>query len=351
VKSSFTSSFEEIYGVKRLLAKIALLTCLVTATLLFPFYTTFPYKHSLSLVINKLALVKNSPSPKIIFVGGSGTYSGLDSRWICAEIKSPVVNMGIYAGIGVLPLLHLIEPYLKANDVVVIIPEYGLIHSDLLNTDKTRKWLLSASPLASLGRYYSLSSASLRNLLCDLAELSTSKLGALPQTLLSRSFEGYYKSEKVMDQFGDMTDQAQFDKLPSDKLLDRGIVYSRKPIDPEAIRALNTFAQSAGRSGCKVFFIFAAFPEEEYKLNRDYFDAIYRQIQLEVNIPILGAPHDFLYPYQYFQDSVNHLSAEGKTLRTRKVLELLNPKLPKGSSTNPALANWVRECGMDQSIF
>jgi len=319
---------------RRLVLKIGLLSFLVMATLLFPFYTRFPYSHAVSLLINKLSMLQESPSPKIVFVGGSGTYSGLDSQLVHAELHCPVTNMAVYAGHGVLPILHLIEPHLKAKDVVVIIPEYGLIHAGLNNTDKTRKWLLAASPLSSLGKYYSFSPTGLKDLLSDLAELSTSKLSVLPQTFFTASPEGYYKWRRVMDQFGDMTEQAQFDKLPPEKLLDRGTAYWHKPLAAEAIDELNSFAQSAARVGAKVFWIFAAFPEQDYEMNREHFDAIYRQLEAELKIPILGTPYDFLYPYQYFQDSVNHLSAEGKTLRTAKIIELLKANLPYRCASN-----------------
>lgn len=314
-------------GMKRLLVKIGWLSLLVIVTLLFPFYTRFPYSHAVSLLLNKLTLLKETSSPKIIFVGGSGTYSGLDSQLVHNELHCSVANMAVYSGHGILPVLHLIEPYLKPRDVVVIIPEYGLIHAGLNNTEKTRKWLLAASPLPSLSRYYTLSPAGLKDLLSDLAELATSKLTVLPQSLFNKSPEGYYKWQKVMDQFGDMTDRAQFDKLPPEKLLDRGIAYWHKPVEAKAIDELNSFAQSASRSGAKVFFVFAAFPEKDYEMNREHFDAIYRQLESELKIPILGTPYDFLYPYQCFQDSVNHLSAEGKMMRTQKIIELLKANL------------------------
>ncbi|MDY0040964.1 MAG: hypothetical protein RBS57_11700 [Desulforhabdus sp.] len=318
---------------KRLLAKLALLACLVTATLMFPFYTQLPYSHSLSLIINKLDLVRNTPSPKVVFVGGSGTYSGLDSKLVHKEMKCSAVNMAVYAGFGVLPILPLIEPFLRAGDVVVIVPEYGLIHSGLKNTEKSRKWLLAASPLSALDRYYPRSAEGLRYLLIDLADLSTSKLSILPQSLFGTS-KGYHKSKRVMNEFGDMTGEAQFEDLPSDKLLDRGIAYAQKPVDANVIKELNRFTQSAARVGCRVFFVFAAFPEGEYEMNRAAFDALYSQLRAELGIPVLGTPYDFLYPYEYFQDSVNHLSAQGKTLRTRKMIELLKPRL----ADNPNLA-------------
>lgn len=313
---------------QRLLLKIGLLGLLVAATLLFPFYAKLPYGHAVSLLINKLTLLQETPSPKIVFVGGSGTYSGLDSQMVHDALHCPVVNVAIYAGLGILPILRLIEPHLETQDIVVIIPEYGLLHSGLNNTEKTRKWLLAASPLSSLGRYYTFSPAGLKDLLSDLTGLAASKLTALPQSLFAKTSEGYYKSQKVMDPFGGMTDRAQFDKVPPEKLQDRGMVYWHKPIEAEAVDELNAFAQSATRLGVMVFWVFAAFPEKDYEINHELFDAFYRQLETELKIPILGTPYDFLYPYQYFQDSVNHLSAEGKNLRTQKVIKLLQAKIP-----------------------
>lgn len=37
----------------------------------------------------------------------------------------------------------------------------------------------------------------------------------------------------------------------------------------------------------------------------------------------LGTPEDFIYPYENFLDTVNQLDEKGKTLRTKRIIDLL----------------------------
>jgi len=76
-------------------------------------------------LIDKFDNLKTEKSPKIVLVGGSNLAFGMDSEAISNYYNMPVVNMGIHAGIGLRFLLEWIKPYLKKNDILIIIPEYS----------------------------------------------------------------------------------------------------------------------------------------------------------------------------------------------------------------------------------
>lgn len=74
---------------------------------------------------DKRELLKSARSPKIVFVGGSNLSFGLDSRRISKEFQMAVVNMGIHANIGLKYMMNDVLPYVKKNDIVVMVPEYS----------------------------------------------------------------------------------------------------------------------------------------------------------------------------------------------------------------------------------
>ena len=72
----------------------------------------------------KVELLKNTPSPRIILVGGSGVAFGEDSALMERELPGySVVNFGMYAALGTMVMLDLSKPYIRERDIVILIPE------------------------------------------------------------------------------------------------------------------------------------------------------------------------------------------------------------------------------------
>jgi hypothetical protein len=83
------------------------------------------YKFAL---IDKFENLKTEKSSKIVLIGGSGLAFGMDSKTISEYYNMPVINMGLHGGIGLRFFLKGIRPYMKKNDILLIIPEYGYFY-------------------------------------------------------------------------------------------------------------------------------------------------------------------------------------------------------------------------------
>ncbi len=136
---------------KRLLINIVLLVLLVLALVCVVFLLPLPYSHNLSTMVNKRDLLKEGRRDRVVFVGGSGLFDGLDSRMIEERLGRPVVNMGLYYGFAITPLLREITPYLRSGDTVVIVPEYGIVWDT--PDDQARKWVFALAPVRNLALY------------------------------------------------------------------------------------------------------------------------------------------------------------------------------------------------------
>lgn len=310
---------------KTIFLKLALLAIMVGSSLFTLFLLPLSYDESLSLIINKISILDQSSSPRVIVVGGSGCYSGFESPLVHQEMGFNVVNLGLYAGFGVLPLLDIISPRMRPQDIVLIIPEYGIIESGFINDEKTRKWLLAVDPAGKLKSYFQ-SRKEFINLFRDLSELIQSKLSVLPKSLLGGTPPGFVRARKVINQYGDLTDSGAFHRVSIGSLEGKGHLMSFRFSD-DPLEKMNAFSRLVGRRGGKIFFIFPAFPLEEYKLNEGEIVSVFHRIQNNLQFPILGEPTDFLYHNLNFLDTTNHLDAEGKRRRTQRVIELLKTAL------------------------
>ena len=72
-------------------------------------------------------LTQNTSKPRLIIMGGSGTFFGIDSELMEQRLKMTVINAGMHAGLGLNVTLDLFEEYIQPGDQILLIPEYGLL--------------------------------------------------------------------------------------------------------------------------------------------------------------------------------------------------------------------------------
>jgi len=315
---------------KRLLTKTVVLASLVVGLMLVVFLLPIPYNHDLSAILNKRDLLKDGPGGRIIFVGGSGLYSALDSPLIEQRLGRPVRNIGLWAGFGITPVLREIGPYLHAGDVVIVIPEYGLTYDRYL--DVSRKWIFALAPARNLMPLYGNFPAGLKAFVLDFIGLVRSKFEALPfairEAVRNRRLSifargGYVQYRTFFNGNGDSF--RIFPAATSPELIrQRGEDYfSIQEYRDQSLTALNDFCRDEAGQGVRTALMFPAYPDEEYRKFRAGLLQYEQRLRNELLCPIIGNPEDFLYPYGLFTDTIHHLGIEGRRMRTERVIALL----------------------------
>jgi len=136
----------------KFIVRAGILCALIMGTSIMVYALPTPYRNDLAAILNKRDLLKNPSERRIIFLGGSG-LQGLDSLMIQQRCRGcRVVNMGLYAGFGITKLLDTARPYLRRDDILVIIPEYSVILDSY--DDHARKWILALDPCRNLTKLY-----------------------------------------------------------------------------------------------------------------------------------------------------------------------------------------------------
>ncbi len=323
---SSTSSSERRVGsdVIKLLGRLALLTALVLGSMAFFFWGPLPYKHQLAMLIDKRVLLDATPAPRVILVGGSNLMFGVDSAVLEDALGLPVVNMGVFGGLGLLAPLDVILPHVQPGDTVVLVPEYEMLFTGLAPFDKDYyRWFLAVDPRAAWRFYYSRQKPQV--LLADFLMLMRDKLGALFVIPFkgnhSLAGNGYLRYEQVVNRFGDGSEEIR--PAAPDQLAGRNNVYRADAFKPEIVAQLNDVTARFKARGVRVLLTFGVFPESEYTLNQKIIDATAGQLRDDGTFQVVGSPRDFLYPYSEFSDSVNHLRPAARTLRTQRLAVIL----------------------------
>src|SRR5512138_1550398 len=85
----------------------------------------------IAAIQDKEALLLNTKSPRIIFVGGSNLAFGIDSKRVEEELGLSVINFGLHADLGMETSLNFIEKHAAPGDIIVLVPEYEYFEDSL----------------------------------------------------------------------------------------------------------------------------------------------------------------------------------------------------------------------------
>lgn len=277
-------------------------------------------------IIHKKMLLASAPSPRIIFVGGSGVAFSLDTALVGSSTNLYPVNLGMYATLGLDNLLRQADEGTRKGDTVVIIPEYrlledidsfrgvqllGLIQADIhfaryLGNKRDIASMLGALPLW-----------------CEQQIEETSS--RLHHYLLSTQDETMHRMvyrESNFNSYGDMLGHLQF-ATQSERVWKEAKLAGH--VSPSVTKSLTEFIESAKKKGFTVRFSWPAFSRSSYEENSMAIDQLSSDIKIIFGKDnVLGEPSDFVWSDNNFFDSVYHLLASARAEHSHKIARLLN---------------------------
>lgn len=124
--------------------------------------------------------------------------------------------------------------------------------------------------------------------------------------------------DKRSNRHGDLLQNWEY--FPTEKLAGYGGILPSRKIRESLFRDLNDFAAYTLGRKAEVFMTFSSFPEPEYKRNMQTIEDMVRECHERLQLKILGTPEDFLFPYNYFSNSIYHLRFEGRDIRTATLI-------------------------------
>jgi hypothetical protein len=128
-------------------------------------------------------LITTQGQPRIIILGGSGTFFGIDSEILEKNLDLTVVNAGVHAGLGLNTTLNLFIQEIKPGDQVILISEYGMLVnssgvgelSSTLAGAISRPTLGARTPLQALEQGFAAGRPGLRSIAFTLNKLTGSQ--------------------------------------------------------------------------------------------------------------------------------------------------------------------------------
>lgn len=298
---------------KILLSTIPILVILVSLILLPT--TPRASKSLLMAAIRKDSLLKNSPAPRIIFVGGSNTSFGLDSEKIKDSLKLNPINTGIHASIGIKHMIDNTSLYIKKGDIIILIPEYTHYNRDInygsvelmrtvFDTDISKIKLLSYKQILNIIPFlpkYTFNKLKIKNY--------TDTIFRENDVYLARSF----------NQYGDAYAHWNFE---STKVKPYPKPENLK-VWTNVIKYIEDFNDEIKAKGATLYISYPCLQARTFDNNRELIYMIEKEIE-KTGIQIIGTPERYKFPDSLLFDTPYHLIKKGVDIRTNYFIEDFN---------------------------
>ncbi|HEY8166197.1 MAG TPA: hypothetical protein VIF83_11645 [Gemmatimonadaceae bacterium] len=282
----------------------------------------------LAAVLEKDRLIRRTPSPKVILVGGSNLAFGVDSKQLQDSLGLHVINMGLYAKLGLRYMLAQVKPYVQKGDVVIVSPEYDQFYGNYADGDQTLNTALLYTPsdrLRDFIKSYSVIDVVLRPRV-ENARRSFLMAAADAFGVKNRYFPpdtNPVYNRRSFNEYGDMVAHLTREGKNPDSIY-VGPIGTKKELNLHTVDLLEDIARHSRARGAHAYFMYPSYIDRAYSLNSAAIDSLARVITRRVRMTIVGSPRDFVYPSSWFFDTRYHLTAAGRQHRTREMIRLLS---------------------------
>jgi hypothetical protein len=253
---------------------------------------------------------------KIVLVGGSNIAYGLDSAKIHQATGAHVVNMGMNGYLGVRFMLEEVKASLKSPDLVVIALEYDSFYKSVDGTGSDLLMISKNHP-SSLSH---LSWSQRLEVLKAVPYVGQQKMLRLVRERVQRrkvKLIDKVETASGFNEYGDLTTHLDV-VWPFER--EDGIDLTKTPMDGQVIGLLQAFAKEMQARNVTVIMSYTSADSGYYGRHKASIDNLHRLLTQSPPLIVPSPPTDFVYPEPLFFDTVYHLNAKGRALRTEKLI-------------------------------
>jgi len=271
--------------------------------------------------IDKNELLKNTPNPRIIFVGGSNLAYGLDSKRIKDSLNINPINTGIHINIGLKYMLANTFQYVKKNDIIILSAEYQQFYGNLAEGE---------------------------------GELFSLVTDVVPQTKDLLDYKQYFKLMQLIPEFAQskLRPILLFYKYPTDTIIGR---YDRKAFNAygdacahwklsaenpkpypaitqsfndDILKTLINFRDAVNLKKAKLYITFPGYQYSSYKTSVAAVKQVERQLK-DHHFLLISSPEEYIIPDNMIFDTPYHLTKKGVDHRTGLLIRDLKKALKR----------------------
>lgn len=261
---------------------------------------------SKSLLFANLAkdsLLENTPSPRMIFVGGSNLSFGLNSPMIKDSLSINPINTAVHASIGVKYMLENTLNYIQKGDIVILALEYTHFFQPYNQvSEELFRTIFDVNPdkkgMLSIGQKISM-------------------LGYLPKFSLTKLKPTEYFGFKESDVYSINSFNEFGDADAHWNLEDRGYnpVKINGDINENILKEIKKFEALVNKKEAWLYITFPSLDEVSYENSKEKVLQVEKELK-ELNFILLGSAEGYIMPSNMMFNTHYHLNKKGVDYRT-----------------------------------
>jgi hypothetical protein len=275
---------------------------------------------STSLLFAKLdkdALLRDAPGPRLVLVGGSNLSFGIDSQLLADELALNPVNTGLHASLGLKYMMDGTLPYVRRGDVVVLVPEYSHYYGDrayggeellrtVVDVDRRSLSTLSLRQWANVAQY--------------LPKLALGKLRPGDYLFQQGAEPGVYE-RRSFNRYGDAVVHWTLPREPFEPY-----EPASGPFNDQVVAEIQEFEKRVLGRGAVLYLSFPGFQAASFANLRGQIAEVEAKLR-EKGLVLLGTPERYAMPEEYMFNTPYHLNKQGVDFRTRLLIADLRARL------------------------
>lgn len=294
---------------------------------------------------DKMDLLRTTPSPRVILVGGSNVAFGFRGDLLEERLGVPVVNLGLHANVDFGFAMRVAGREARAGDVVVLCPEYemfGLTGAEGYVGEYTLQLLLR-DPRWAEGLGVPQGKVILDQGVFRVLNTMRRRAGRVVRGRPADRQERPYTRDSF-DRHGDVV---AHHGMQGPGLGEGGIDasgFSLRAITRVCRQIDGMGARCTGR-GARAVLLYPPVPEPVWPRAREGLLALDRAVRERIAVPVLNRPGAMRLAAARYFDTVYHVDREGARLRSEDLAARLTPLLRPGSGSPAPAAGESRRVG------
>lgn len=260
-------------------------------------------------LIDKMNRLKSIDETKIVLIGNSNLAFGIDSGLLEKEIGMPVVNMGLYGGLGNAFHEEMARVNVHEGDIMVVC---HTTYEDDDTISSPEAWITVEN---HIGLWQLIRAKDIDGMLKALPDYLFRAIKLWRGDIGNTSEGGYYCRE-AFNVYGDI----ELERNQTEYEFTSGSVQVPKINDicTNRLNRLNNYLSKRG-----AHMVIAAYPigSGDYTPPKEQYTEFQVQLQKKVDCQIISDYTDYFFDYQYFFDTNYHLTSEGACKRTLLLAE------------------------------
>jgi len=277
-----------------------------------------------ALEIKQKRLETASP-PRMILIGGSNLFFGIDSTMIERQTDYSAVNMGLLRGLRLEYILNEIDAQLCPGDLVVICLEYSTLNGDSMGEEGQ---LIVSATTRRLSNLRLLTWPQWRAMLDhDAAEYLGMVFRQSIQKISERKKREDPGIEGAVNDYGDLTryhDPAATMPEGGDQ---RTLVRVRADGVKASVRRINRFVDSCRDRGVAVMFAWPPICRTHFQEGNEQAIEFEQLLRDNLKAPVICSPADMVFEDENFIGRSYHLRGTGVQLRTQRLIDAVDAAL------------------------